>query len=488
MDFRNFTKITGSIILTVNSSITTGLPYQRPNIVWIMLEDIGYQFSCYGEKGVQTPNIDKFASEGIRFTNSFCTAPVSSPSRSAMMTGFYQNYIGAEQHRTENKKPLPYGIKPITYLLEEAGYFTCFMGTRKTDLNFITEREVYQGNDWNERLHGQPFYAQISISTTHRTWKRDAQHPIDFNNVDLPPYYPQVEFAKRDWANGLEACQIADRQVKEILDRLSAEGLSENTLVFIIGDNGLCMPRGKQFLYEEGIQVPIFVRWPAGIKSGQVRDDLVMTIDISKTILDVAGAQSRHPLQGFNLLDGSTLKRKYIFAARDKMDNTHDAIRAIRSNDFKLIRNLMPERPWCQFNSYKERSYPVLALLNVMYLKGELNPDQAKFMAPAKPEIELYNIKNDKWELNNLADNPKFSKVKKELMGELDNWCKNVIHDKGVTEEFSKGGWPSAYPTRSLAEWEKVLELWKPWVYRDPDSNIEHPGTIIESTGLIQKK
>ncbi len=461
-------------------STSNGQQQQKPNIVWIMLEDWGYQLSCYGERGINTPNVDEVASKGIRFTSSFATAPVCSPSRSAMITGFHQNYIGANQHRTGKgsgfeKKPLPFGVKPITHLLEEAGYFTCFMESRKTDLNFTLDKPVYQGQDWNERAKGQPFYAQITFTGTHRRWKRDEQNPIDIKNVELPPYYPQTELAKRDWANGLEAMQVVDRQVGAVLDRLEKEGLSDNTIVFIIGDNGRCMPRGKQFLYDGGIQVPIIVRWPGRIESNQVTDDLVMTIDISKTILDIAGVKPKHALQGENLLDGSTKDRKYIFAARDKMDSTHDAMRAVRTRNFKLIHNLMPERAYCQYNNYKERSYPVLALMNVMNMKGKLRPEQALFMAPEKPEFELFDLKNDPWELHNLADDPKYKEVKKELLTALNNWREKEILDKGVTEEFRNGGWPATYPTKTLEEWEAILEKFKPWVYRKPGEQMKHP-------------
>jgi len=452
---------------------------EKPNIVWIMLEDWGYQLSCYGEPGIETPNVDKVAAKGIRYTNSFCTAPVCSPSRSAMITGFYQNFINAHQHRTNGsgfeRKPLPYGIKPITHLLEEAGYFTCFMPGRKTDLNFTLDRDLYQGEDWSGRGEGQPFFAQITFNNTHRRWKRDGQNPIDIADVQLPPYYPQTELAKRDWANGLEAMQNVDRQVGALLDRLQEEGLEKNTVVFIIGDNGRCMPRGKQFLYDGGIQVPIIVRWPKGLSPGQVNDNLVNTIDISKTILDLAGANPEYELHGLNLLNGETDERKYIFAARDKMDSTHDAMRAVRTKKFKLIHNLMPERAYCQYNNYKERSYPVLAQLNVMNLKGELNEDQAKFMADCKPEFELFNLEDDPWELNNLADDTAYAEVKDELVAKLNHWRENVIKDQGVSEEFRNGGWPSTYPTKSLDEWEATLELFKPWVFREPGVEMEHP-------------
>jgi len=359
------------------------------------------------------------------------------------------------------------------------------MENRKTDFNFTLDQPVYQGTDWNERSTGQPFFAQLTFPGTHRKWERDTINPIDIKDVKLPPYYPQTDFAKRDWANGLESIQIVDRQIGRVLDWLGAEGLAENTLVFIIGDNGRCMPRGKQFLYDGGIQVPIIMRWPVKIKPGQLRDDLVSTIDISKTILDVAGITKHYPLHGLNLMDGTTKDRKYIFVARDKMDNTHDAMRAIRSKDFKLIHNLMPERAYCQFNRYKETSYPVLALLNVLNMKGELPPEQAKFMAPSKPEFELYDLKNDPYELNNLAENSDYQEIKEELLKELNNWCENIIKDQRVTEEFRKGGWPADYPTRTLEEWEQVLEIWKSWVFQEPGSKVKHPGKEISKTNLV---
>ncbi|MFQ5810828.1 MAG: sulfatase-like hydrolase/transferase, partial [Armatimonadota bacterium] len=140
----------------------------RPNILWIMAEDICPDLSCYGTKGVHTPHLDKLASEGVRFTNAFTTGAVCSASRSAMLTGFHQNYIGAHQHRTAkaDKRPLPYGIKPIPHLLEEAGYYTCLLD-RKTDHNFTTERPLFVGKDWRDRKAGQPFFAHYTSHGTH---------------------------------------------------------------------------------------------------------------------------------------------------------------------------------------------------------------------------------------------------------------------------------------------------------------------------------
>ena len=479
----------------------------RPNILWITIEDWGPELSCYGTKGIHTPHVDKLASEGIRFQWAFTTSPVCSTSRSAMMTGFHQNYIRANQHREHNKQPLPHGIKPIPHLFQEAGYFTALMSW-KTDCNFTpnTKGELFMGEDWCERKSGQPFFARITFGGTHRTWNRDPQRPIGTEDIELPPYYPDTSFCRRDWANGLEQMQLVDREVGELLKRLDDEGLSDNTIVFFIADHGRCHIRGKQFLYDGGIRIPMIMRWPGRVAPGQVSEDLVMSIDICATILEAADIAPPVPLHGKNVLGDEVRQRKYIFAARDKMDETHDAMRAIRSKDFKLILNLMPERPWCQFNRYKEGAYPMLAEMNVMNLRGQLMPEQAAFFAPTKPDVELFDLRNDPYEVHNVADDPRYAKTKAELLAELDNWRKNVIDDQGVSDDFralgifpdscplskvddwveanvdkydfNRYGWPAWYPTRTLEEWEQARAAWGPYVSRSPTDKIPRPQIV----------
>lgn len=477
---------------------------ERPNILWITIEDWGPLLSCYGTKGISTPYVDALASEGIRYERAFTTAPVCSTSRSAMMTGFHQNYIRAHQHREYDKQPLSHGIKPIPHLFAEAGYFTALL-SKKTDCNFLpdSKRELFMGSDWTERKPGQPFFARITFGDTHRPWKRDPVRPIVIADVELPPYYADTPFIRRDWATGLEQMQLVDRQIGKLLGRLEEEGLKDNTIVIFIADHGSCHIRGKQFLYDEGLHIPMVVRWPGKIAAGQVSDALVMSIDLCATILEAAGIQAPVPLHGKSLLSKDVQDRQYVFAARDKMDETHDAMRAIRSKDFKLIVNLMPERAWCQYNRYKEDSYPPLAEMNVLNLEGKLTAEQAAFFAPTKPAIELYDLRRDPHEVRNVADEAEYANVKAELLAELETWRREVIDDQGVSEEFraegvfapscptptvrewvdandetydfKKSGWPSWYPTRTLEEWQQVRAAWEPYVFRAPDENVPRP-------------
>jgi N-sulfoglucosamine sulfohydrolase len=316
------------------------------------------------------------------------------------------------------------------------------------------------GKSWRERKKGQPFYVQATFGGTHRSFVRDPERPIDADKVKLPPYYPDLPLVRRDWANGLETVQVVDRQVGEFLQQLEDDGLADNTIVFFIGDHGRCHIRGKQFLYEGGVHIPLIVRWPRHIKPGSVSNELVSTLDICQTIVKLAGAKPSHELHGRYLFGKDLPARQYIHFNRDKMDNTHDAMRAVRGDRYKLIHNLMPERAYCQLNEYKERQYPVLALMNVLNMKGQLNPAQARFMAPSKPEFELYDLQNDPYEINNLADDPQYAATKAELLREINRW-REAVNDVGVTEDFRRGGWSSEYPTKSLQEWQKILDEWE---------------------------
>lgn len=500
------TRILNLVLVAVLAHYSTSCDgsERRPNVLWITIEDWSADLSCYGTSGLHTPHVDKLASEGIRYQHAFTTSPVCSTSRSAMMTGFHQNYIRAHQHREHNKQPLPHGIQPVPHIFAEAGYFTALM-SYKTDCNFTpnSKSELFQGTDWSQREPDQPFFARITFGGTHRSWNRDPQRPISIDDVTLPPYYPDTPFVRRDWANGLEQMQLVDRQVGELLQRLETEGLSKNTIVFFIGDHGRCHIRGKQFLYDGGIRIPMIMRWPAKVEAGQVSDDMVMSIDICATILKAAGITPPVPLHGKDLLGNAVARRKYVFAARDKMDETHDAMRAIRSRRHKLILNLMPERPWCQYNRYKESAYPMLAELNVLNFQGKLTPEQAQFLAPSKPKIELFDLNSDPHEIHNIADDPAYTEVKAELLKELQNWRTQTIDDEGVSEEFRAAdvfpktcpdqkvddwvhthkdkfdfnthGWPAWYPTRSREEWEEARAAWEPYVFRSPAEKVARP-------------
>jgi len=421
----------------------------RPNILWILSEDISPELSCYGEPGVETPNLDKLASEGVRFTNAFTSSPVCSTSRSAMITGMHQSSIGAHQHRSHRgdgymlSKP----VKLITDYFRQAGYFTCNVktaapgvkGSGKTDFNFKTEGNPFDGNDWAQRKDGQPFFAQLSISMTHRggQWKnldKKLPNPVDPAKVKVRLFYPDHPTVREDWATYLNSIQMMDSYVGKILKRLDEEGLRENTVVIFIGDHGRCMVRGKQWLYDAGIRIPLIVRWPGTLKAGQVSDDLVSGIDISVTVLDIAGIRPPDYMQGWLFLGPKAKKREYIFASRDRCDETKEIIRCVHDKRYSYIRNYMSYRPWMAWNRYKDRSYPTRNLLRQLHAEGKLTPAQARYMAPTKPPEELYDLQNDPYELNNLAKSPQHQDVLNRMRRTHKQWVLE-IKDQGLIPE-----------------------------------------------------
>ena len=407
----------------------------RPNILWIVADDLGPDLGCYGNPLVHTPNLDQLAAEGTRYTHNYTVAAVCSVSRSALITGMYPVSIDCHQHRTQFKKPLPEPVKPITEYFKEAGYFVTNRG--KTDYNFIHHRDsLYDGTDWSQSAKGQPFFTQIQVSYPHRPFKRDPSRPVDADRITLPPYYPDHPVARQDWALYLETIQDVDRQVGDILKRLDEEGLSDNTVVFFFGDQGRPHVRAKQFLYEGGIQTPLIIRWPDRLKAGSTDDQLISNLDLAPATLRVGAISPPDYMQGKDFLNAGSTPREYIFGMRDRRDETVDRIRMVRNKKFKYLRNFYTERPYTQFNAYKKHSYPVLTLMQVMYKKGELTPEQAWFMSDERPAEELYDLENDPYELYNLADSEAHQEEKNKLSKALDAWLQAA--DKGRYPEDPK--------------------------------------------------
>ena len=441
---RSFLKQTASACSALSLPVLfTGCESKKtPNILWLISEDTSPDLACYGNKLVKTPHLDGLAKQGIRFTNAFATCPVCSPVRSGFMTGMYQTTIGAHNHRTRDKKPLPEPVKVITHFFRNAGYYTANItdpapgvrGTGKTDWNFDPGAKPFDGEKWEELKTRQPFFAQVNFQMTHRAFKRDPENPVDPDDVQVPPYYPDHPVTRRDWADYLESLQVLDKDIGKVLKRLEDEGLADNTIVLYFGDHGRPHVRGKQWLYEGGIHVPLIVRWPGRLKPGQVNDALVSTIDFAPTCMRLAGITPPEHLQGNVFLGNQSKERKYIFAARDRCDETVDRIRCVRDKQFKYIKNFMPDRPYMQFNAYKQRQYPVFSLLQVLHKQKKLTRAQESFMAKQRLVEELYDLQADPHEINNLAEDPQYRDKLTEMRNVLNDWIVET-EDKGEIPE-----------------------------------------------------
>jgi arylsulfatase A-like enzyme len=424
---------------------------ERPNILWIFGDDLGVELGCYGHKLVRTPNIDRIANEGVRFERCYTTAPVCSASRSAFNVGLYQTTTGTHHHRSHRQDGyrLPGGAKLLSHRLRDAGYFTANVldiapgvrGSGKTDFNFKTDSKPFQGTHWNQRADGQPFYAQINFTAPHKgpsfVEARTQKSLIDPAKVELPPYYPDHPVVRDEVANYLDAVQLLDSKVGVVLDRLEKEKLLDTTVIFLIGDNGRSLLRGKQWLYDAGTHVPLIVRWPGVAARGSVNRDLVSALDWTASTLDIAWIPRPEPFHGQALFGSSYKPRPHVVTCRDRCDMTLDRIRALRDGRYKLIRNLMPERPYTQYNQYIETSYPTLGVMKELHAKGKLDSVQEQFMAPRKPELEFYDTAEDPHEVRNLAGEARHKARIASMSARLDAWFK-AAGDTGAVPEDPK--------------------------------------------------
>lgn len=409
---------------------------RRPNILWFVVDDMSANFSCYGEKLVSTPNVDRLASIGTRFSNAHVTAPVCSTCRSALMTGMYQASLGSQNHRmTEPPIQLPAAVQPLPVLFQQAGYYTCNGdGLRdprgrvrnKTDYNFEFDQSMYDGLDWAGRKPGQPFFMQIqmaggklrgasmgSFKSTIRTAKETFGNNVDAAQIELPPYYPNDEVFVQDWAAYLESVRLTDDHVGKILARLEEEGIFDNTLIIFMTDHGISHARGKQFNYREGTHIPFVVAGPLGdgrmVKAGQVREDFIEHIAMAAISLAAAGIEFPDSMQAQNIFADNYPKRDASYAARDRCDETIDFIRSVRTADFLYIRNYNPFRPHLQPSQYKDNKV-LLTRLREMRNDGSLNELQMKLLfSHGRAAEELYDVNADRYETRNLAEDPDYA-------------------------------------------------------------------------------
>ncbi len=459
------------VVLQGLSAIALALP-ERPNIVWIVVEDMSDHFSCYGEDTITTPTVDKLAAEGALFENAFVTCPVCSPSRSAMITGMYQTTIGAHQHRSgrgELRIHLPGHISTLPDLFRAAGYYVTNSpksinpkrpdAIGKTDYNFKTPDDLYDGNDWTQREEGQPFFAQYQLSGgKNRAVRSRELLPADqlptAEKVNLPPYYPDDPVIREDWADYLASVLNVDQEVGGILQKLQDEGVADQTAVIFLTDHGISHARGKQFLYEEGIKVPLIIRAPGAVEPGTRRKDLVAHIDIAATSLAFAGIEIPESMEARPLFGDQAKPRDFVISARDRCDETMDRIRSVRTERFKYIRNFHPNRPHLQPNAYKDNK-PIVARIRELHAEKKLDALQTTLLAPKRPLEEFYDLQADPWETDNLAKNPKFRAELRRHRQILENWIVQT-RDAGQTPEDMK-----AYNS-DMAEYLKGLRAKRP--------------------------
>ena len=424
-----------------------GNQQQRPNLLWISTEDTSPDLGCYGDEYAVTPNLDRLASQGVRYNRVFSHSGVCAPTRSGIITGMYPTTIGTHHMRCQGV-PQPY-VRCFPEYLRAAGYYCT--NNVKTDYQFdpplTAWDECSNKAHWRNRPKGKPFFAIFNFTLTHESQIRNRSAQMmkrlaslgpeerhDPAKAQLPPYYPDTPKVRQDWAQYYDLITLMDKQVKGVLDQLDADGLAEDTIVWFWGDHGRGLPRGKRWIYDSGSRVPLLIRIPAkwrqlampdhpdAVKPGTVVDDLVAFIDFAPTMLSLAGVEVPKHLQGRAFLGRQKGQpRGYVFGARDRMDEAYDLIRTVRDKRFRYIRNYMWYVSRGQDINYMNQM-PTMQEMRRLNAEGKLQGPQKQYFEPTKPVEELYDTAADPHEVNNLAGDPKYQDVLERMRQVHNEW------------------------------------------------------------------
>jgi len=451
----------------------------RLNVVWLVAEDLGPYIPSFGDSTIKTPNLSRLAREGVCYNNVYSVSGVCSPSRASIVTGMYPTSIGAHHMRTISQQPAarekgiidyevvpPPQVKMVSQVLRENRYYCT--NNKKEDYQFYKSILAWDESSvfahWRNRPKDSKFFSIFNFGVTHESnlwdpWYRQFDldpFPPDRSkekwweafigvnktlytpediNLRIPPYLPDNNFVRKDLMRMYSNIIEMDQKVGLILDQLEEDGLLDKTIIVFYTDHGGPLPRQKRLLYDSGIRVPMIIRYPNKVRSGETDDRLISFVDFAPTLLSMVGISPPDYYQGiaFEGKFRTNNTREYIHASADRFDEHYDLIRAVRDKRYKYLKNYYPERPYYLPLEYRERMNTMKELLR-MRQEGVLNDIQAQWFRTSKPEEELFDTYNDPHELYNLADDVSFEKKLIELRAECNRWV-NDVDDKGFIAE-----------------------------------------------------
>ena len=467
----------GLLLITTPSSLAQKISKKPLNVVWISCEDMGPVLSAYGNKAVHTPNIDRLANEGIKYTNAYATVGVCAPSRFSIITGMYPARLGAHNMRTgdhnnfkwpediklrKDKGVLdksgknvpdyevvpPAYVKPFPEYLRAKGYYC--VNDNKCDYQFNAPftawDDVYGGGSYKNAPEGRPFFYVKNYYTTHesRIWlRKDKPMTVAPSSVSVPDYYADIPIVREGIARKYSNIEALDKEVGILLDALEADGVMENSVIFFWSDHGGNLLRQKRAVGDSGLHVPLIIRYPDGYRAGETESRMVSLMDLGPTVLSLTGQKPPKYMDGKAFAGPfEEAPRDYIYGSADRFDESTDMQRSVLDGRYVYIKNFMPELPLIYRNRYREQ-IPMNKHLIELDAKGKLEGDAAYIFMKTKPLEELYDLKNDPYEVHNLANDPTHAEKLKLLRSQLSQWQAS-IKDRGFTpeSEIIREFWP----------------------------------------------
>ena len=423
-------KISIYVLLLIVVAFSSVYGSEKPNFIFFITDDISQDdLGCYGNTRVKTPNLDRIAEQGMVFDNAYLTISSCSPSRNSIITGRYPHNTGAPELHTV----LPRDQHTFVQDLKEAGYYTLLSGKNHMgnprQLGFIenSDSKPAGSEKWIEHLRNRPkdkpFFCWFASHDAHRGWQLNEKAPrYNLRDVLVPPMMYNGDATREDLTNYYHEVSRTDYYAGELIKELKAQGVAENTYFIYCADNGRPFPRCKNYLYDSGIKTPLIITGP-GVKAGRTVS-LVSSVDISATILELAGLDKPATVQGVSfakiLSDPYNKTRDYIFAERNwHVCQLHE--RMVRYGDWMYVWNAYPDR----HNVCGETSdyqFPSSKELWEMADAGKLNDKQELVTLVPQPEHQLFNVKNDPYQFFNLADKPEYKNKLEQMQDLLKQW------------------------------------------------------------------
>jgi len=477
-------RIAAFITLFTIFIVAASAAQDRPNIMWITSEDNSYHWiGCYGNKDAKTPNIDGLAASGIRYSHAYSNGSVCAVARNTLILGRYAPSMGT--HNMRSRYPIPARFRTYPSYLREAGYYC--VNRSKTDYNFKGDDKSHwdQCNGqahWRNRKEGQPFFAVFNTTTSHesnlfkkktdghRKAGRIPEKPSrDPKSVKLPPFLPDTPEIRQDWVTYMDIMTAMDNEVGKWLKELDDAGVRENTIVFYYSDHGGIVPRHKRYINDTGTHVPLIVNFPkkwrhlAPAGAGTVNDRVVAFIDLPPTVLSLAGVKVPDAFHG-RAIAGKQARdpEPYAFLYGQRFDSRMlRFVRAVTDGRYRYIRNFHPHRHRGIFAGYPHGQIGWNSFLKARQ-EGQTTTEQNAFWESRQPVEEFYDIENDPWEVNNLANDPEFAKRLSKMRAALFNKMRE-IGDTGIVPEsmyegISKDSTVYDYVHNDDFPYNKVLE------------------------------
>ena len=426
------------LILIATFALTANAE-DRPNILWLTSEDNNVtHIGCYGNEYAVTPNIDKLAEEGFRFTQCYSNGAVCSASRSTWITGMISVSTGAHNHRS--KVAIPKEVTLYPQALQAAGYYTA--NYYKTDYNITNRKTVWNGSapKWSALKQKQPFFQVINFADSHESRAMGTSHIHDPAKVKIPPYHPDIPGVHDNYAHYYDAVTRMDNKIGKAIKSLEDAGLADNTIIIYNSDHGGPLPRGKRYMYNSGTHCPLVIRipekykhlWPAKTP-GMTVDRLVSFVDMPATWLALAGAKIPANYHGRIFLGPNKQpEARYHFSFRGRNDERVENARSIRDKRFLYVKNYIPYVPRGQHLTFQWR-VPMQRFLEQHHKEGKTNAAQSRFFQ-TKAQHELYDTAKDPFCMNDLAKSPEFKNMLVKMNKAL-NKEQGRLYDAGLIPE-----------------------------------------------------